>query len=120
MEWIEKERSYNTSKFDGEVILSLLKRGRKTITGFKFRKNSTCKIVKSDSFAIVVAKDGSRIYFKEESSNRGFKVRYQGKDIRYCYIPKKLVDESEIGEYNLMFDKENMLVYIELNRKIEK
>ena len=120
MEWIEKERSYNTSKFDGEVIVSLLKKGRKTVTGFKFRKNSANKIVKSDSSAIVVAKDGSRIYFKEEDSSRGFKVRYQGKGIRYAYIPKKLVELDNVGEYNLIFDKETVLVYIDLNRKLEK
>lgn len=120
MEWIQKERTYNKSKFDGEVIVSLIKRGKAINTCFKFRKNSFHKIVKEGGECIVLARDGSRIYFREEPSNLGFKLRTCGENSRFVYIPKKLVSETEVGEYNLKFDRDAMLCYIDIDCKLEK
>lgn len=120
IEWIEKERRYNRTNFDGEVIISHVKRGHnKYATCIKFRKNSFFKIAK-DEESIVLARDNAKIYFKEAGARNGFKLRDFGDQAKMVIIPKQIVSNSECGEYNLEFDSDLMLHYINLYKKLEK
>ena len=121
MEWLENNKSQNRSEFDCEVILQIENHAVNKRLLFKFRKNSIHKIA-VDCQYVVIAKDGDKIYFKESSSKRGFKVSDYAMNTKTFKInlDKIEVDPAWLGEYNLEFDSKLGLHFICLSRKLEK
>lgn len=118
MEWLENDKAQNRTQFDGEVIISV-ERGERLL--FKFRKNSVYKIISNEEY-VVIAKDGNKIYFREATPNRGFKLGNWTPNVK-CFkvlLSKFPLREEDLGEYNLEFDTNLGLHYICLNRKLEK
>ena len=118
MEWIENGRHQYRTKFDGEVVIKA-ERDNKVL--FKFRKNSFYKILEDNEY-IVVAREGEKIYFKGSDSKRGFKLGKYGENTRTFKIKRdalKLTDDL-LGEYNLDYNSELGLCYINLYKKLEK
>lgn len=121
MEWLGKSHSQNRTQFDGEVVLSVDKHLNAPLLQFKFRKNSYYKII-NNCEAMVIAKDGNNIYFKEAEPNKGFKLCKWGvsSKIFKVRLDRFPVDVDKLGEYNLEFDSKLGLHYICLSRKLEK
>lgn len=120
MEWIEKTRSYNKARFDSEVLVSTTIVNYKKQVCFKFRKNSAHKLFSNEPY-LVVARDGSKIYFKEATPVSGYKLQEVGPDSRYMRLfSEKLISDSECGEFNLEYDRELGLCFINLDRKVTK
>lgn len=124
MEWIENTKSKTHTEFDSEVIVyQILKKKEKNFykVVFKFLKNSAYKIVPDGEY-IVLAKDGSRIYFKQCKSQHGFKLMSSGATVKYFEVKTSVLnlDESVFGEYNLEYDSSLGLHYIDFNRKFSQ
>ena len=120
MEWIEKSRSYTKARFDSEVVVSTTMIDWKKQVCFRFRKNSAHKLFSNEPF-LVVARDGNKIYFKEASPITGYKLQETGPDSRYLRLfSDKLIKDEECGEFNLEFDRELGLCFINLDRKLTK
>lgn len=122
MEWVVKEKNYTKAQFDSEVMISNTVAGGKKIICFRFRKNSFYKIIKNSDF-VMVGREGNKIYFKETTGDQGFKMREIAENQRYLRIPsskKFFITDDEIGEYNLKFDAELKLCYINLDAKLTR
>lgn len=122
MDWIQKDKTYSKSEFDSEVMITRqqYKKGCDRFF-FKFMKNSIYKIMKNYQY-ITLAKQGRRIYFKEINSKFGFKVSDYGDSSKCFKVVEKLLSLSneDLGEYNLEYDSELGLHYIDFNRKLKK
>lgn len=121
MEWLEKTRSQNRTEFDDDIILSYERRANQNMIAFRFRKNSVYKVISNEEY-IVIAKDGSNIYFKGSDAKHGFKICNWSPSTKVFKIKAdrlQLTDEN-LGEYNLEFDSKLGLCYINLHRKLEK
>lgn len=121
MDWLEKSHGGCRTKFDSEVIISVENRRDTKMLLFRFRKNSIYKIISSTDY-IVLAKDNNKIYFKESSDTKGFKVGDYSQFIKSFKIQfdRLPLREEDLGEYNLEYDTNLHLHYICLNRKLEK
>jgi len=123
MEWITKEKAHAKSQYDGEIMLyKTVTKGRHIIC-FRFRKNSFYKVIRDGEPFAVVAKVGSRIYFKSATSNTGYKMRTIGPDQRYLRVPESKrfeIPDDALGEYNLMYDKDEGLIYIDEYAKLKR
>ena len=122
MEWVQKTNAYNKAMFDSEIMISKIEtKGNNARVFFKFMKNSIYKIVKTQDF-ITLARDKSRIYFKETDPCYGFKIADYGYKTKCFKVREDLfpIKNDELGEYNLEYDTQLGLHYIDINRKLKK
>lgn len=112
------KRKVRASVNDLDVSIKVLTRKeprRAASLQFIFRNNSFRAI--SETGYIVVAIEGTRLYFKGETKEFGFKLSQHSKETnRYCRIQDmSLTDWAQYkqGEYPLRFDREHHLFFIE-------
>lgn len=123
MEWVVKDKSSCKSQYDAELMLSKTVTKGRNIICFRFRKNSYYKIIADSEPFAVIAKVGSKIYFKKADSKTGFKLRDIGFGQKYLRVPeskKFSVSDSECGEFNLKYDRNENLVYIDTEFKLSQ
>ena len=123
MEWITKAKSYERDVY-GDVRLSIStdnSRKDKVRIVFTFYKGIERKIIKNLPY-IMVGVNGSRLYFAETQKHNGFKLvgsnDRQAKYISMVNTHLKM-GVKDVGFYNLNFDAEKRLYYIDLAQKIK-
>lgn len=112
----KKKNRTSTDDFDVSIKITNSKEERKrSYVQFAFRNN--CAKVISETDYIVVAIEGTRLYFKGETKELGFKLTKSTKESN-CFtriLDKDLTKwaKDKQGEYPLFFDKEHHLFYVE-------
>ena len=113
--WTTKSNSKNSSEAD--VSISINKNGNnKSQFSFRFRNNSFLRFTKNEFVEFAVT--GARIYFRESNVKEGFKLSTKTQNNKNCGF-KTVKDLNKfIGDYELLWDSQLRLNYIDLNKKI--
>lgn len=115
IKWIQRNRQYYPRGFCKDVGVTVSPKDK--IIRLSFRNNCEKKITKGD-YAVVGYAD-SKLFFKGSDEMDGLKFTQTNKTgNRYLRINNSEVYESlklHSGEYELFFDKESKLYYIDLN-----
>ena len=124
MKWVEKNHCCTKNVFDSELIITKSSTGTKNHTMkvvFRFMKNSFWKICREQMY-ILVAKEGTRYYFKESTPNRGWKLSGYSDTSKLFRVDEELLpfDDKDLGEYNLEYDSEVGLHFIDTKRRLVK
>lgn len=119
MEWINKSKTRN-GNFKGQVVIKLT-RDEKAFS-IRFMKSSYKKITNNNY--IVCGLEQSRLYFKQEDPRLGYKLSQNDQDdtARFFKILVKNINFNKIdcGEYNLEYDADLRLWYIDTKHKLDK
>jgi len=116
MKFIEKERT--VSKADVSVY------PQKNGNGVSFTFRNGAAMIMTKSGYIVVAMVGDKLYFKESTSDRGYKVTKKNQvkvESRYCYISNNDLRSWALtrkGDYRLHLDSKEKLYYIDTAERI--
>lgn len=117
LNFITKKRT-RTSENDLDVSIKITnskEERKRNYVQFAFRNN--CAKAISETDYIVVAIEGTRLYFKGETKELGFKLTKSTKESnRFTRILDKDLTKwakDKQGEYPLLFDKEHHLFFIE-------
>lgn len=117
LNFITKKRA-RTSENDLDVSIKITnskEERKRNYVQFAFRNN--CAKAISETDYIVVAIEGTRLYFKGETKELGFKLTKSTKESnRFTRILDKDLTKwakDKQGEYPLLFDKEHHLFFIE-------
>lgn len=116
IEWINK-RQKHTSVCDVSVTAhNLGKKGCRTC--FTFRNDSWQIVTTNEYVNIGIDKEKpNRLYFAQGEHGIGYKLWTQGSvKSRYLTASPELV-KTFAGDYNLFFDTQNKLYYIDTNKK---
>lgn len=112
----KKKNRTSTNDLDVSIkITNSKEERRRSCVQFAFRNN--CARAISETDYIVVAIEGTRLYFKGETKELGFKLTKSTKEtnrftrIKDDHLTKWAKDKQ--GEYPLLFDKEHHLFFIE-------
>ena len=115
LNFITKKRT-RTGTNDLDISIKVVTaRNKGNYVQFAFRNN--CAKAISDTGFVVVAIEGTRLYFKSETKELGFKLTKSTKAtnqftrIKDDNLAKWVKDRQ--GEYPLLFDKEHHLFFIE-------
>ncbi len=113
--WVGKE---NCNKSNGsDVTLSMNKNGtNKKQTHFRFRNSCFLRFTKSGYVEFAVT--GSRIYFKESTRKIGYQLTNKSKDMKACSFKTGKNLSKHIGDYELLWDDNVKLNYIDFSKKI--
>lgn len=117
LNFITKKRNVtSTNDLDVSIKITNPKEKRKReYVQFAFRNN--CAKAISETDYIVVAIEGTRLYFKGETKELGFKLTKSTKESnRFTRISDKDLTKwakDKRGEYHLFFDREHHLFYVE-------
>lgn len=121
LNFITKKRT-RTSENDLDVSIKITnskEERKRNYVQFAFRNN--CAKAISETGYIVVAIEGTRLYFKGEAKELGFKLTKSTKESNRF---TRILDEDltkwakeKQGEYPLSFDREHHLFFIETKEK---
>lgn len=106
-------------KSDADVGISVVKRGKGggRQTSFRFRNNSFTRLIKNRyAKYIQYAVTTNRIYFKESDPSIGLAVSLRDKDNAGTVKASEALTDF-IGDYDLLYDREIGLCYIDANHK---
>lgn len=114
--WQTKQKVGGRRSSDFDVSLSLSKqKGVDAVAAFIFRDDCFKKVSKTGY--VVFAFVNNRIYFKEADQRTGyhFSPRANGTSATFQTMNKMAVDNAKYmsGDYNLKYDKEYDMYYIE-------
>ena len=114
--WNVRQRQGYNSK-DVTVTISKSKSHKNPYTVFTFRDNCHLKFTQNERAVFAVA--GNRIYFKQEKEGIAYKLSERSKSFN-TYELKATIDLQDfIGDYDLQYDKELKLSYIEKQNEKE-
>ena len=109
LQWVCKKRQKGCDK---DVSVRLNKQHNSIATAFTFRNK--CHLQFTKNLLVVFAVKGSRIYFKQEGRNYGYKLSEQHGSLNPSYVFKSEIDLRDfIGDHDLLYDDELRLNYIE-------
>lgn len=116
-EWITNRKT----PIDADVSITMVKAGKnREQMSFRFRNNSYLKI--TNNLYIVYAVHGNRIYFTASDKQKGFRLSFEHGKFEtgvFKNKPNIKTDMSRfIGDYDLLYDRELQLCYIDPNKKI--
>lgn len=119
MDWIVKNHSKTTTSFDPQVVVSKANVNSKPNVCFRFRKNCHERIVGSNPY-VIIAREGTRIYFKESSPRYGWKLSHSASKTYFFKLHEKQFpfNENDYGEYNLEYDSKVGLYYIDTEHRL--
>jgi hypothetical protein len=106
-------------KSDADVGISIVKRGKGggRQTSFRFRNNSFTRLIKNrHTRYIQYAVTANRIYFKGSGPSVGLAVSFRDEDNAGTVKASEILADF-IGDYDLLYDHEIGLCYIDLNHK---
>jgi flagellar hook assembly protein FlgD len=113
--WIGKTVGKVPSK--NEVSVTLNKNGEnKFMTAFRFRNNAHLRITKTGF--IEYALTSNRIYFRESTERIGYSVTSKSTDGKNVSIKTNRLNDKFIGDYDLLWDGEEKLNYIDVTKRI--
>ena len=112
MEWFTKSRIRSRLQ-DCDVSVTLNKDGHTAIT---FKNGSYLKVTTTEH--IIVGQEGTKLYFGGSDRYEGFKLTSFNRERTNCTF-KVAKLRFEVGDYNLEFDKDQALYYIDSNRKLK-
>ena len=113
--WIGKTVGKVPSK--NEVSVTLNKNGEcKFMTAFRFRNNAHLRITKTGFIEYALSSD--RIYFRESTERVGYAVTSKSTDGKNVSIKTNRLNDKFIGDYDLLWDNEEKLNYIDVAKKI--
>lgn len=107
------------TNIDADVSISMVKAGtgRHQIS-FRFRNNSYLRI--TSNLYVVYAIHNNRIYFNMSDKQQGFKLSFERQKFEtgvFKNTPNKMNMTRFIGDYDLLYDRELQLSYIDQSRK---
>ena len=112
MEWFTKSRQKNTNQ-DCDISVSINKDGKTCIT---FKNSSYLKITTTGH--LIVGKENNKLYFGGSDRYEGFKLTTFNQAKTTCHVKITGLD-FVIGDYNLEFDKDQALYYIDSDRRLK-
>jgi hypothetical protein len=114
--WLGKEKHRCTSSVC-DVTISKNKdaKGRKR-SSIRFRNSCFLRITKNNY--VVIAMTGARIYFKQSNPTEGYSLSMASSDGKSKTIKMTRDLSKHIGDYELFWDSEHELNYIDLNKKL--
>lgn len=120
--WIEKGNSRSTARADVSIRLNKSGHGdnqERIIARFDVE---TAKKLSAKSAYLMMGydKETGRIYFKEDGPINGFKLSWTNTGHSKMQISCPTVDalKKHVGDYQLLFDKEEKLYYIDTNKTL--
>lgn len=124
LNWVGKKRTHRTLDTAGDVTLAIsqdnTKNKRTSVIAFKHRSYSKITSTGYMVFAVV----GTRLYFKSDTSSVGYKLSTFNKDKSSCHVKVDYASlpldvKLEVGNYNLEWDRNLGLYYIDVLKKLE-
>ena len=117
IDWQEKNRQH-TSNFIGDIIIRKSNSSHKNNdTAIRFKKGLSKRITNTQY--IIIGFVGTRLYFKEATSEKGWKiVTSSGSEFTKISGRKLPLTKIEEGRYWLRFDREEKLYFIDISEKI--
>ena len=113
--WVGKENTNRGNKAD--VTISMNKNGANKIqTHLRFRNNCFLRFTKNNY--VVFAVTGARMYFKESNQKQGYQLTCKSKDGKSCSFKTGNDLSNHIGDYELLWDSNAKLNYIDFNKKL--
>lgn len=123
LNWIKKTKIRVATKGYADVTINVSHDNgkNKDVTCITFRNNSHLKITKNEH--IVIAIDGTRLYFKQDNPEDGYKLSCFSKERSTCHvkIDSKFVPVTkgvETGSYYLQWDKYLGCHFIDVRNKV--
>ena len=112
--WVTKS---NSAGVRADVSITKCKNGEnKPQYTMTFRNNSYLRFSKNDFIEFAVT--GTRVYFRQSNERDGFKLGTATKDNKSKRFKTSLVMDKFIGDYELLWDSQAKLNYIDINRKM--
>ena len=113
--WIGKENSNRGISTD--VSISMNKNGKnKMQTHFRFRNNCFLRFTKNNYVEFAVT--GARIYFRESNQKNGYRLTCKSKDGKACSFKTGKDLSKIVGDYELLWDGNEKLNYIDFGKRI--
>lgn len=113
--WVTKTNSGIFNKAD--VSISTNKNGdNRKQYALRFRNNCFLRFTKNEFMEFALT--GTRIYFRESNEKNGFKLGTTSVDGKSKTVKTVLNLDKFIGDYELLWDSQARLNYIDLNKKI--
>ena len=113
IDWQNKSHARDTMKGDVQIKFA---KDRKDVV-IKIRKEVYLKL--TDTHYLIVGFEGSRLYFQQANKDKGWKVADESKTVLFSVpFTKMPLSRIEEGDYNLEYDTNHMLYYIDVKNKI--
>ena len=113
--WIGKENSNRGISTD--VSISMNKNGKNKMQAhFRFRNNCFLRFTKNNYVEFAVT--GARIYFRESNQKNGYRLTCKSKDGKACSFKTGKDLSKIVGDYELLWDCNEKLNYIDFGKRI--
>lgn len=113
--WIKRKR-IGSNACDVSVSINNSTSHKRPSTAFCFRNNCHLQFTKNGLLTLAIS--GNRIYFKQEVQGLGYKLSDRNGARKACEFKIAMPLYDFVGDYDLMFDKDMQLSYIE--RKVKE